>query len=242
MGSGADVLPGIPSYRGCPRRSYGQRPHGRIPLHDLRHDAGRVEAEIAAPPRCERRRREQRAVRSCRHLQHGCRFDTSVPPPIRRTSRITPGFRCVPEPQYDAVRLFVERAQTVLPDFELRADNEASIIHICRQLDGIPLALELAAARVKLLTTAQIADRLNDRFRLLTGGSRTALPRQQTLRALIDWSWQLLSASEQLLLQRLSIFAGGMDLEAVEAICARAGLEAAEILDLLTNGASLPKT
>ncbi len=137
--------------------------------------------------------------------------------------------------QYEAMRLFVERAQIVLPEFQVTADNVRPLVQICQQLDGIPLALELAAARMKILTTTQIADRLDDRFRLLTGGSRAALPRQQTLRALIDWSWELLTEEEQCLLWRLSVFAGGMDLEAVEAICAGDDLHVYECLDLLNE-------
>ena len=137
--------------------------------------------------------------------------------------------------QYEALRLFVERAQIVLPEFQVTVNNVASLVQICQRLDGIPLALELAAARVKVLTTSQIAARLDDRFRLLTSGSRAALARQQTLRALIDWSWELLTEDEQHLLQRLSVFAGGMDIEAVETICADESLQSYEILDLL-NG------
>ena len=138
-------------------------------------------------------------------------------------------------PQYEATRLFVERAQIVLPEYEVTADNVAPLVQICQRLDGIPLAIELAAARTKILTTAQIAERLDDRFRLLTSRSRDTLPRQQTLRALIDWSWELLSVDEQRLLSRLSIFAGGMDLEAVEAVCAGDDLETYELLDLLNE-------
>jgi predicted ATPase/class 3 adenylate cyclase len=135
--------------------------------------------------------------------------------------------------KYDALRLFVERATAVLPAFQVTDGNFAPLVKICRRLDGIPLALELAAARVNILTIGQIANRLDDRFRLLTGGSRTALPRQQTLRALIDWSWDLLSEEEQVLLGRLSVFAGGMDLEAVEAVCAGDNLDIYDLLDLL---------
>lgn len=137
--------------------------------------------------------------------------------------------------QFDALTLFVERATAVSPEFQVTADNFPSLVQICQRLDGIPLALELAAARVSVLNTAQIATRLDDRFRLLTGGSRTALPRQQTLRALIDWSWELLTAAEQMLLQRLSVFAGGMTLEAVEAVCAGDGLDPYDLLDLLSE-------
>jgi non-specific serine/threonine protein kinase len=119
----------------------------------------------------------------------------------------------------EAVRLFVERAQAILPDFEITPQNAAALAQICRRLDGIPLALELAAARVNMLKIEQIATRLDDRFRLLTGGSRTALPRQQTLRAMIDWSWDLLSEPERCLLRYVSVFVDGWDLEAAEIVC-----------------------
>ncbi len=119
-----------------------------------------------------------------------------------------------------AACLFVERATAARNDFAVTDANADAIAAICRQLDGIPLALELAASRVKALSPIQIAARLDDRFRLLTGGSRGALPRQQTLRALIDWSYDLLSEKEKTLLRRLSVFAGGWTLEAAEAVCA----------------------
>jgi non-specific serine/threonine protein kinase len=122
--------------------------------------------------------------------------------------------------QYEAVRLFVDRAATIRSDFALTDANTAAVVQICQQLDGVPLALELAAARVRTLGVEQIAARLDDRFRLLTGGSRTALPRQQTLRALIDWSWDLLSAEEKLLFRRLSVFVSGWTLEAAEFVVA----------------------
>jgi predicted ATPase len=135
----------------------------------------------------------------------------------------------------EAVWLFVERATTTLPDFRLDATNVTSVVEICRRLDGIPLALELAAARVNVLSTDEIAQGLGDRFRLLTGGRRTAVPRQQTLQALIDWSHDLLPVAEQVLLRRLSVFAGGWTLEAAEAICAGEGIDVSEVLDLLTR-------
>jgi predicted ATPase/class 3 adenylate cyclase len=118
----------------------------------------------------------------------------------------------------DAVALFVDRATLTRSDFVLSEANRAAVAAICRRLDGIPLAIELAAARVNLLSAAQIAERLDDRFRLLSGGSRTALPRHQTLRATFDWSHELLSAPEQTLFRRLAVFAGGWTLEATEAI------------------------
>ncbi|WP_331445066.1 BTAD domain-containing putative transcriptional regulator [Streptomyces xanthochromogenes] len=117
-----------------------------------------------------------------------------------------------------AHRLFAERARTVRPDFDPDADAEA-VVEICRRLDGLPLAIELAAARLRLLTPRQIADRLDDRFRLLTTGSRTVLPRQQTLRAVVDWSWDLLDEAERNVLRRASVFAGGWDLDAAQAVC-----------------------
>jgi predicted ATPase/Tfp pilus assembly protein PilF len=134
---------------------------------------------------------------------------------------------------FPAVALFVQRAQAMRPDFALTEANTAAVAAICRQLDGLPLAIELAAARIVSLPATAIAERLGERFRLLTGGPRDALPRQQTLRATLDWSWELLSAPEQALLRRLSVFAGGWTLAAAEAVCAGDGIEAFEILDLL---------
>ena len=132
-----------------------------------------------------------------------------------------------------AVRLFVERAREIAPGFALTEANAAAVARICRRLDGIPLAIELAAARVRVLTPEQIAERLGDAFRLLAGGRRTAVPRQQTLRATMDWSYGLLSGPERRLLERLSVFAGGATLEAAEAVCPDGEVEAWEVLDLL---------
>ncbi len=119
---------------------------------------------------------------------------------------------------FESTRLFIDRALAAQPSFTLTESNTPFVIEICERLDGIPLAIELAAARVKVLSPQQIAARLDDRFRLLTGGSRTALPRQQTLRALIDWSYDLLPEVERVLLRRLSVFAGGWTLESAEAV------------------------
>jgi predicted ATPase/class 3 adenylate cyclase len=119
---------------------------------------------------------------------------------------------------YESTRLFIDRATKAEPRFHLTDHNASSIAQICQRLDGIPLAIELAAARVKLFTPEQIAERLDDRFKLLTGGSRTALPRQQTLRALIDWSYQSLNETEQRALRRLAVFSGGWTFEAAEAV------------------------
>ena len=131
----------------------------------------------------------------------------------------------------EAVQLFVERAQSALPSFALTEANAAALSEICRRLDGIPLAIELAAARVRVLSPEQIARRLDDAFRLLTTGSRTALPRHRTLRATMEWSYDLLGEREQMLLRRLSAFAGSFALEAAEAVCAGGQLEADDILD-----------
>ena len=135
----------------------------------------------------------------------------------------------------ESVQLFVDRASAASPNFQLTDRNASSVAQICLRLDGIPLALELAAARARVLSVEQIAERLDDRFRLLTGGSRTVLPRQQTLRALIDWSYDLLTDAEKALFRRLAVFVGGWTLEAAEAVCAGDGIESYEVLDLLTD-------
>ena len=137
--------------------------------------------------------------------------------------------------QYEAVQLFLERAQSALTGFTLTQENAPAIAQVCHQLDGIPLALELAAARIKMMSLEEITSHLNDRFHLLTGGARTALPRHQTLQAMIDWSHDLLSEPERVLWRRLSIFAGGWSLKAAESICGNEGIETHEILDLLTQ-------
>ncbi|WP_456044190.1 AfsR/SARP family transcriptional regulator [Streptomyces tendae] len=133
-----------------------------------------------------------------------------------------------PLPEPAALRLLADRGAAARPGFRVDADEEtaAACAEICRRLDGLPLAIELAAARLRMLTPRQIADRLDDRFRLLTSGSRTVLPRQQTLRAVVDWSWDLLDADEREVLGRLSVFAGGCDLAAAEAVCGPAALDA----------------
>ncbi|MER5882546.1 BTAD domain-containing putative transcriptional regulator [Streptomyces sp. NPDC001941] len=136
-----------------------------------------------------------------------------------------------PLPEPKALRLLGERGAAARPGFSVDGDR-AACAEICRRLDGLPLAIELAAARLRLLTPRQIADRLDDRFRLLTSGSRTVLPRQQTLRAVVDWSWDLLDEPERAVLRRLSVFAGGCDLAAAEAVC---GPEALDLLGSLVD-------
>ncbi len=135
----------------------------------------------------------------------------------------------------EAVRLFVDRASSTNPGFALNEANAEAVATICRRLDGIPLAIELAAARMKALTAPQIAQRLDDRFRLLTGGSRTSLPRQQTLRATIDWSYEQLGPAERALLRSLGVFIGGWTLESATAVCADDDMGEFQILDLLTR-------
>ena len=137
--------------------------------------------------------------------------------------------------EYEAVRLFVERARLQKPEFVLTEENAPAVALICHRVDGIPLAIELAAARIRSLTPTQIAARLNHFFRFLTGGNRSLLPRQQTLRATLDWSYDLLSEQERRLLGRASVFAGGWALEAAEAVCAGQSIEEWEVLDLLTS-------
>ena len=136
--------------------------------------------------------------------------------------------------QYAVVRLFADRALAVQPRFAVTDANASALVQICQRLDGIPLALELAAARVSALSIEQITTRLEDRFRLLTGGSRTALSRHQTLRATLDWSYDLLSKRERRVFERLAVFAGGWTLEAAEAVAAANEIQPAEVLDNLT--------
>ena len=135
--------------------------------------------------------------------------------------------------RYEAIRLFEERARAALPAFRLTDQSAPAVDQICRRLDGIPLAIELAAARVRGLAPEQLAARLDDRFRLLTGGVRTALARHQTLRALVDWSHELLSEPERVLFRRLSVFAGGWTLDAAEEVCSGEGIEPEDVLGLL---------
>lgn len=137
--------------------------------------------------------------------------------------------------QFEAVRLFIERATVARPVFRATTENIPVIAQICWRLDGIALAIELAAARIRVLTLQQIVERLDDRFHLLTTGSRTAVPRQQTLRSLIDWSHDLLSESERVLFRRLAVFARGRTLEAIEAVCSCERVSSWEIVDLLTQ-------
>jgi len=151
----------------------------------------------------------------------------------------------VPEPEvdappesllrYEAVKLFVDRATAVRSTFRLDRANQAAVIGICQRLEGVPLAIELATGRLRALSVDQLTDRLDQRHGLLSGGSRVALPRQQTLRALIDWSFELCSSMERLLWERLSVFLGGFDLDAAEQVCEDSLIHSSDVLDLLAN-------
>jgi predicted ATPase/DNA-binding CsgD family transcriptional regulator len=135
----------------------------------------------------------------------------------------------------DAVRLFAERAEAVVPGFTVTEENRETVERICRRLDGLPLGIELAAVRLRALSVQQLLDRLDDRFRLLSSGSRAVLPRHQTLRALIDWSYGLCTEPERLLWERVSVFSGGLDLDAAEQVCAGDGIAREDVLDLVVG-------
>ena len=185
---------------------------------------------------------------NCEHLLHGCaevarrmleagprvRILASSREPLHVAGEAI--FRVPAMATAQAIRLFVDRARAANPAFAATTESSPKIVEICNRLDGIPLAIELAAARVRALSVETIAARLDDRFRLLTGGDRSAMPRQQTLRASIEWSHELLTAPERALLRRLAVFSGGWTLEAAEAVCAGGELQqAASVLELLTN-------
>ena len=165
----------------------------------------------------------------------GIAGESLYPVPSMSVPDAGPGGTAGSEDESEAVRLFVERARAVQPAFLLNDRNGAAVIQICQRLDGIPLAIELAAARVKAIPPEQIAARLDDRFRLLTGGSRMALPRHRTLKAAIDWSFDLLADAERTLFLRLSVFAGTFDLEAVEFVCSGDDVLDVEALDILSR-------
>jgi non-specific serine/threonine protein kinase len=180
-------------------------------------------------------------LQSCPHLRVLATSRETLEVPGETTYRVpslaVPDLAHLPDPEhlaaYAAVELFVQRAQSRRPDFTITTQNAGAVAEICSRLDGMPLAIELAAARLSSLPVEAIAARLDDRFRLLTGGPRTAMSRQQTLRAALDWSHDLLAEPEQILLRRLSVFAGGWTLDAAETVCAGDGIEEWEILDRL---------
>jgi predicted ATPase/DNA-binding CsgD family transcriptional regulator len=136
---------------------------------------------------------------------------------------------------FESVQLLVDRARSVDPDFEINAGNRLAVAQLCQRLDGIPLAIELAASRLRSLSVAQLVERLDRRFDILTGGSRVAIARQQTLRAVIDWSYELCSPPERILWARLSVFPGGFDLEAAEDVCGFGEIQRADVVDLVDH-------
>ncbi|GIH99603.1 SARP family transcriptional regulator [Planobispora takensis] len=225
-------------------------PPGALPLQDARDLVSRLVAALKG-------KRLLIIMDNCEHLVEaaaaladrllagcpGVRVLATGREPLAITGELTwpvPPLELPPDGQedgaldYPAVRLFAERAAAVRPGY-LPGAEAGAVVRICRELDGMPLAIELAAARLRSLSAGQIADRLDDRFRLLTGGSRTALPRHQTLRAVVEWSWDLLDGQERALARRLSVFTGGVTLEAAERVCHGAGLERAEVFDVLAR-------
>ncbi|WP_248961964.1 ATP-binding protein [Sphaerisporangium perillae] len=164
---------------------------------------------------------------------HGERTQVVLPLPVP-DSRAA-GLSADALAQVDAVRLFIERADAVLPGFTVTEANRDAVEQICRWLDGIPLAIELAAVRLRALSVQQLLDRLKDRFRMLTAGSRAVAPRQQTLRALVDWSYELCTEQERLMWARASVFCGGLDLEAAEAVCSGDGIAREDVVELISG-------
>lgn len=222
------------------------------PLADERHVPPAVAAALGVQeeslPGHVRDRRLLVVLDNCEHLLHGCAEVASrilqAGPGVRILASSRETLHVAGEVTYrvpslspgQAIRLFIERAKAASPSFEENPDNAQALVEICRRLDSMPLAIELAAARVRALSVARIAERLDDRFRLLTGGDQTALPRQQTLRASIEWSHDLLSDPERVLLRRLAVFAGGWTLEAAEAVAANPpGEQPLSVLELLTD-------
>jgi len=219
-------------------------PHAVASALGVKEAAGRPVAEALA-----QHLRERQALiilDNCEHLLQGCadlarqllqaapqsKIVTSSREPLRIAGETIYAVPALPEA--DSVRLFADRAATAVSNFRVNG-YAAAVASICRRLDGMPLAIELAAARVRTLPVDAIAKRLDDRFRLLTSGDRTALPRQQTLRALIDWSYELLSEAERAVFQRLAVFAGGWTIEAAEAVAAFDGVDKGSVLDHLSE-------
>jgi predicted ATPase/class 3 adenylate cyclase len=240
----------------APLTDPGRVPQAVATVLGVKEDAGRPVAEALI--RTLRDRSLLLVLDNCEHLVQACaelavtllqaaprvnilatsreplnvRGETTYPMPVMSLPQTPHGAAITAPTQSEAVRLFVERATAVNRAFALTPQNAAAVVEICRRLDGIPLALELAAARARSLSVENIAARLSDRFNLLDRGDRTALPRQQTLRALIDWSHDLLTEQERVLFRRLAVFAGGWTLSAAEAVGAGGEIERSAVLDL----------
>lgn len=171
-----------------------------------------------------------RILATSRHVLGTVGEQTLSVPPLSMSAHESRGTAKTPP---EAVQLFSDRARSVVPDFAVTDANRAAVERVCRRLDGLPLAIELAAVRLRALSVEQLLERLDDRFRLLTRGSRAVLPRHQTLRALIDWSYLLCTEPERVLWGRMSVFTGGCDLQAAEEVCSGDGIQRAEIVDLI---------
>jgi predicted ATPase/DNA-binding CsgD family transcriptional regulator len=182
-------------------------------------------------------------LRSCPELRilatsrQALRLDGEATLAVHPLSVPDPAVACSPTElqRYESTSLLIERATAVLPDFQVTEANCATIVRLCQALEGMPLAIELAVARLRVLSLDQILDRLTDRYQLLTTGPRNAPQRQQTLRALIDWSWDLCSEEERILWSRVSVFSGGFELDAAEAVCADERVPSETILDLIAS-------
>ena len=228
--------------------SLGLREHSERPILSILTDFLQFKHVLLVMDNCEHvvaecARLTDHLLRACPDMRILATSQTTLGVPGEVTYGVPP--LALPDPlhalsaeqltQFEAVRLFVERAWLSKPGFAVTADNAAAVAQVVHQLDGIPLAIELAAARAKVMSVQQISERLEDRFRLLTAGGRTVAPRHQTLKAAMDWSYDLLAESERTLLRRLSVFAGGWTLEAAEAICAGGDVEDDQVLDLLAR-------
>jgi len=226
----------------------GLRPSGETPVPDLLVNYFRSRAALILFDNCEHlidacAQLIQVLLESCRSLsvlatsREGLRISGEVPyrVPSLEIPRTAAAWDIAELSNLESVKLFVERAARTSRGFALDPHNASLVAQICRRLDGIPLAIELAAARVNVLTLEQILQRLDDRFHLLTGGLRSALPRHQTLRATIEWSYSLLSEEERLLFSRLAVFVGDWTLEGAEEVCAGPGVESSTILDLISQ-------
>lgn len=227
--------------------SLGLREHSERPIITILTDFLQFKRLLLVLDNCEHivaesTRLADHLLRACQHVQILATSQTSLEEPGEVTYAVPP--LSLPDPlqaspdqvtQYEAVRLFVERAVLGKPGFVVTTDNAAAVAQVVHRLDGIPLAIELAASRARVMSVQQISERLDDRFRLLTSGGRTVAHRHQTLKAAMDWSYDLLTEPERTLLRRLSVFAGGWTLEAAEAICAGGDVEAGQVLDLLAR-------
>ncbi|MGH7428600.1 MAG: ATP-binding protein, partial [Candidatus Methylomirabilaceae bacterium] len=228
--------------------SLGLREHPERPILMIVSDVLQPKRVLLVLDNCEQlvaecARVADHLLRACPQIRVLATSQTSLGVPGEVTFGVPP--LSLPDPSqaspadqlaaFEAVRLFADRAVLSKPGFAVTSENARAVAQVVQRLDGIPLAIELAAARVKVMSVQQIADRLDDRFRLLTTGGRTVAPRHQTLQAAMDWSYELLAEPQRVLLRRLSVFSAGWTLEAAETICAGDGVEGTQVLDLLAH-------